>query len=75
MEDFYSIKNNTNNDYDIKRPNKYKNKSICPFCNHVMKIKILNGFKYCNICHEQLPGFVIINNFSDTNSVKELKNE
>lgn len=67
----YNIKDEFDN-FNIKKKKK-KKKIYCPYCNNEMKIKILNGFRYCNVCHEQLPGFAAINNFNETNSIKEIK--
>ena len=67
----YDIKDNFD-DYNVKKKKKRK-KIYCPYCDHAMKIKILNGFKYCNVCHKQLPGFAFVNNYNETKSVKEMK--
>jgi Zn finger protein HypA/HybF involved in hydrogenase expression len=59
-----------NNQYDIKRPNKYKKKKYCPECGNILKTKLLDGFLYCQKCHKRISGKIIDN----TNlSVKEIK--
>ena len=70
MNEDFSIKGNMDVDFNIKRGKK-KKKHYCPYCGHAMKVKVLNGFRYCNVCHEQLPGFASTNDFDKP--IKEIK--
>lgn len=70
MNEELSIKNDLEyNQYDIKRPNKYKKKKYCPECGNELKTKLLDGFLYCQKCHKRISGKII-----DINKpVKEVK--